>query len=96
MFCSFAADQRTAGLHAALSNAADDRSDLFRDVFAAGNVIQEEHRCSARADNVIYAHGNAVNADCIVLVQQERQLDLCSDAICPGDQDRMFHAGKTR
>ena len=62
------ADQRRAGLDAALAYAADDLGDLFRHIFAAGNIIQEKERFAAGARDVIDAHCDAVDADSVVPV----------------------------
>ena len=49
MLGGLAAHQRAIGLHAALGHALDDLSDLFRDVAAAGDVIQEDQRLCTRS-----------------------------------------------
>mgnify|MGYP002416089685 CR=1 FL=1 len=88
-----AAHQRAIGLHAALGHALDDLCDLFRDVAAAGDVIQEDQRLCTSADDIVDAHGHAVNADGVVLVHEDGQLDLGAAAVGAGNQHRLFHAG---
>ena len=87
-----AAHQRAIGLHAALGHALDDLSDLFRDVAAAGDVIQEDQRLCTSADDIVDAHGHAVDADGVVLVQDHGDLQLGAHAVGAGDQHRVLVA----
>ena len=93
MLCGFAADQRRACLNTALRNTADNGSDLLRNIFAAGNVVQEEQRLCAAANNIIDAHRHRIDTDGVMLVHQNRQLNLGTAAIRSGNQHRLFHAG---
>ena len=93
MLGGLAAHQRAARLHAALGYALDDLGNLLRDVLAAGNVIQKDQRLGTGADDIIDAHGHAVDADGVVLVQQHGDAQLGADAVRAGDQDRMLNAG---
>ena len=92
MLGSLAADQRTACLHAALCNALNDRCDFFREVLAAGDVIEEEQRLCTAANDIIDAHCHAVNTDGIVLIHQHCNLEFGTDAVRAGNQHRLFHA----
>ena len=89
-----AADERGAGLHAALRHAGDDGSDALRDVLAAGNVVEEEQGLCAAADDVVDAHGDTVDADGVVLVHLKRELQLGADAVRAGDEHRLCDAGQ--
>ena len=93
-FSGLAADQRRAGLHAAVANAFDDLLDPLRDVLAAGNVVQEKQRLCTDANNVVDAHRNAVDADGIVLIHQKGELQLGADAVRTGDQNRLRDPGQ--
>ena len=93
MLGGFAAHKGAARLHAALGHALDNLGNLFRDVLAAGNVVKENQRLCTRADHVIDAHGHAVDADGIVLVQQHGNAQLGADAVRAGNQNRVLHAG---
>ena len=93
MFGSLAAHQGAARLHAALGHALDDLCDLLGDILAAGNVVKENQGLRACTDHVIDAHGNAVDADGVVLVQQHGDTQLGADAVGAGNQNRMLHAG---
>ena len=93
VFGSLAAHQGAARLHAALGHALDDLGNLLGDILAAGNVVKENQGLRACTDHVIDAHGNAVDADGVVLVQQHGDTQLGADAVGAGNQNRMLHAG---
>ena len=93
MLGCFAAHQGAAGLHAALGHAFDDLGDLLGNVLAAGNVVQEDQRLGAGADDVVDAHGHAVDADGIVLVHVLGHTQFGAHTVGAGDQDRMLHTG---
>ena len=86
-----AADQRSARLHAALAHACNDLLDPLRHVLAACDVVEEEQRLCTCADDVIDAHRNAVDADRVVLVQQESQLELGADTVSAAYEDRLLN-----
>ena len=96
MLRGLAADQRAAGAHAALRNALHDLGDLLGVVLAAGDIIEEEERLRAAAHDVVDTHGDAVDADRIVLVEQHGGDELCADAVRAGNEHRLLHAGKLR
>ncbi len=83
-----AANQGAAGLDAALRHAGDDGGDFLRLVFADGDIVQEEQGPGAAADDVVDAHGHAVDADGVVLVQQLGQAQLGAHAVGAGDENR--------
>ena len=58
-----AADQRAAGLAAALGDARDELLDVVGVELADGDVVEEEQRLGALADEVVDAHGDEVDAD---------------------------------
>ena len=91
-----AADQRRAGLHTALAHALDDLLDPLRNILSAGNIIQEKQRFRSAADNVVHAHGHAVDTDGVMFVHQKGQLQLCPDAVCAGNQHRPGNAAHIR
>ena len=68
MFRRLAADEGATRVDAPLGHAADDCCDLFGDVLPAGDVIEEEERLCAAADDVVDAHCDAVDADRVVFV----------------------------
>ena len=90
---SLTAHQRAISLHAALGHALDDLGDLLRDVAAAGDVIQEHQRLCTGADHIVDAHGNAVDANGVVLVHDHGDLQLGAHAIGAGDQHRVLITG---
>ena len=94
MLGSLTADQRSSGLDAAFCHAGDDLCDLLGHVLAAGDVVQEEQGLCAAADHIVDAHGNAVDAHGVMLVQLEGDLELGADAVGTADQHRLLHAGK--
>ena len=58
-----AADQRAAGLAAALVHARHDGGHLVGVDLAGGDVVEHEERLGAHADQVVDAHGDQVDAD---------------------------------
>ena len=92
VFCRLAANQGAAGTDTALCNAAHNVSNLLGDIFAAGNIIQEEQRLGAAADDVIDAHGNTVDANGIMLVKKHGNFQLCSHPVGAGYQHRLRNA----
>ena len=95
-FSGLAADQRAACLTAALCDTGNHLCDLLRVVLADCNIVEEEQRLCTAAGDIVYAHGNAVDANGVVLVHQERQLELGADAIRTGNEDRILHAIEIR
>ena len=96
VLCGLAADERAAGLHAALRNTLYDLCNLLRHVLAAGDVIEEKERFCAAAYDVVHAHGNAVNADGVMLIEQHGRHKLRAHAVCAGNEHRFFHTGHVR
>ena len=94
MLCRFAADERAAGLNTALCNAGDDGGYLFGHVFANGDVIKKEQGLCTAADHVVYTHGNAVDADGVMLVHELCQTELGAHAVRAGDENGLRHPGK--
>ena len=58
-----AADERAAGLPAALGDALDELLDVVGVELADGDVVEEEQRLGALAHEVVDAHGHEVDAD---------------------------------
>jgi len=84
----FATDQGTTGLPAALCYTFNDLGSFFRSQHACSQVVEEEKRFSALNDDVVNAHGDQVNADSVVTIKFERQLQLGADSVCRGNQNR--------
>ena len=87
-----AAHQGAARLAAALGHAGDDRLDLGRDIVPQGHIVQEEERLGALREHVIDAHGHGVDADGVVLVHREGDLELGAHAVGAAHQDRLLVA----
>ncbi len=62
-FGGLAADQRRAGLAAALGDARDDSRPGLRVELPGGEIIEEEQRLRPLDDEVVDAHGDQVDAD---------------------------------
>ena len=92
-FSGFAANQCTASLYAAFCHTGNNFCNLFRNILAQCNIVQEELRLCTTANNIIDAHCHAVNADGVVSVHQECDFQLCTNAVCTGNEYWMFHAG---
>ena len=74
MLRRLSADQRRAGLPAALCHPFYDSGNLFRIIFAAGNIIQEKQRFSPCAGNIVDTHGHTVDSHSVMLIHKEGQL----------------------
>ena len=96
MLRCLAADQRAAGLDAALADALDDLCNPLGHILSAGDIVQEEQGLRAAADDIVHAHGHAVNTDGIVLVHQQGNFQLGAHAVGAGYQHRFLHAGHIR
>ena len=92
-FRRFAADQRAAGLAAALGDAADDRRALLGIELAGGEIVEEKQRFRALDDDVVDAHGDEIDADRVMVPGIDGDLQLGADAVIGGDQHRI---GKAR
>ena len=88
-FGGFAADQRASGLFATLGDAGDD---IGRDpiVELSGRIIiEEEQRLGPLNDQVVRAHGDQVDSDAVMSARIDRELQLGSDPVVCGDQQRI-------
>ena len=61
-------------------------------VLADCNIVEEEQRLCTAAGDIVDTHGNAVDANGVVLVHQERQLELGAHAVRAGNQNGVCHA----
>ena len=86
------AHQRAARLHAALGHAAHDLRHALGHVLAHSHVVQKELGLCAAADDVVDAHGHAVDAHGVMLVHQKGQLELGAHAVGAADQHRALDA----
>jgi hypothetical protein len=84
-----AADQRAACQLATGRNAFDDRRAHFQIQLSAGEIVQEEQRLGALHEHVVDAHRHQVDADGVVLVELEGELQLGADAVGARDQHRL-------
>ena len=87
-----AADQRAAGLPAALGDAGDHRARHLHVELSAGEIVEEEQRLGALRQQVVDAHGDEVDADGVVPAGLDGDLELGADAVVGGDQDRVVEA----
>ena len=88
-----AADQRAAGLDAAIGYAADDLDADLRIELAGGVVVEEQQRLGALHDQVVDAHRHEIDADRRMQPALDRDLDFGADAVIGRDQDRIAEAG---
>ena len=89
---SLAADESGSCLYAALAYSRHYLLYLFRIVFAAGDVIKKEQRLCAHADDIVDTHRDAVDADGIMLVKHERELEFCTYSVSAAYQHRFADA----
>ncbi len=87
-----AADQRAAGLLAARGDALDHQRRGGDVEPPAGEIVEEEQRLRALHEDVVGAHRDQVDADGVVPVERERELELGADAVGAGDQHRLAEA----
>jgi hypothetical protein len=87
-FSGLAADERAARLFAARGDALDDVRMLLRFEPARGEIIKEEERLGALDDDVVHAHGHEVDADRVVPVHEEGDLELGAHAVGARDEHR--------
>ena len=87
-FGGFPANQCATGELAAARDAIDHaRSHIDRQA-AAGEIIQEKQRLRPLHENVVDAHGDEIDADSIVSLPVESELELGAHAIRAGDEYR--------
>ena len=89
MLGSFTADECALSLNTALCYTGYYLRDLFGDILSAGDIIKEELRLCSAADDVVHAHSNTVDTDSVVLVEDKCDLDLCTYAVCSGNENRL-------
>ena len=86
----FAADQRATSQFATARHALDDSGRGGHVELAAGEIIEEKQRLGALHQDVIDAHRDQVDADRVVPVQLERQLQLGAHAVGARHQHRLL------
>ena len=67
-----AAEQRAAGVPAAVGDPGDDLGDLLRHDLADGDVVEQEQRLGAAGDQVVDDHRDQVDARRVVDVEPGR------------------------
>ena len=88
-----AADERAAGLPAAVGDALDQLLDVIGVEPADGDVVEEEQRLGALADEVVDAHRHQVDADRLEPAGALRDERLRADAVGRGHQHRVGGSG---
>ena len=83
------ADQGAAGLAAPVGDAFDNEGGDFRGQLPHGQVVQEEQRGGAVDHDVVGAHGHQVDADGVMAVHQDGDLELGPHPIGGGYQHRV-------
>jgi len=91
MLGHLAADERAAGLPAALTDPADDLGNRIGVELAHGNVVQEEQRLGARCQDIVGAHGHEVDAHRVMLPYELGDLELRTDAVGARHENRVLH-----
>ena len=82
-----AADQRAAGLPAAVGDALDELLDVVGVELADRDVVEEEERLGALAHDVVDAHGHEVDADRVEAPGGLRDEGLRADPVGGRDED---------
>jgi hypothetical protein len=86
---SLAADQGAAGQFATAGDALDHIGRARHIQLAAGKVIEEEQRLGALHQDIVDAHRDQVDADGVMPLQVEGELELGADAVGAGNQHRL-------
>ena len=89
MLGGLAADERAARLLAAGGDALDDVGGDVDVEPLAHEVVEEEQRLGALHEDVVDAHRDEVDADRVVAVERERELELGAHAVGAGDEHRL-------
>jgi hypothetical protein len=87
-----AADQGAARVLAALRDTFDDLRRSLDVELAARVVIEEEKRLGAEREDVVHAHRDEIDADRVVAVELEGELQLRSDAVGARHEHRLLIA----
>ena len=91
MLGHLAADERAAGLLAALADARHDLGHVLGLQLADGHVVEEEQRLGAGGQDVVGAHGHQIDAHRVVLAGHLGHLELRTHAVGAADQQRIVH-----
>ena len=60
--------------------------------FKVANDWLEKERSRAAANDIIHTHRHAIDAHCIMFIQQKRQFQFCTDSIRSGNQNRLGYS----
>ncbi len=89
-----AADQRAAGLAAALGDRGDHTLGDGGIELSACIIIEEKQRLGALDDQIVGAHRDQIDPDPVVPPALDRELELGADAVVGGDEQRIAIAGR--
>ena len=89
MLSGFAPDQYTARLTTACGNTPHNHLGDIDVKLAADEVVQEEKRLGTLSDDIIHTHGHKIDADGVVFLHHEGDLQLGPDAIRGRNQHRV-------
>jgi hypothetical protein len=91
-FGGLAADQRAAGLAAALGDAGDHGGGDSIVEFAGGIIVEKEERLRALHDKIVDAHGDEIDADRVMFAAVDGEFELGTDTVIGGDEQRIGEA----
>ena len=90
-FGRFSSHEGAAGLAATLGHPRHNGFHLGGNVVPQGHIIQENQGFGPLGENVVDAHGHGIDADAVVPVHCERNLELGAHAVGTAHQDRFLH-----
>src|SRR2546425_11667508 len=93
-FRSFAANQRATGVAASFRETGNDRQKNVSIELTGGNVVEKKQRTSPLNENVINTMVHEVDADGIVPVHHDGDLELRTYAIGARNQHRLLHVAE--
>ncbi len=92
-FRRLATDQSATRQLATLGDAVNDPCCLFQLQLTRREIVKEKQWLSALADQIVDAHSDQVNADCIDVTCVNRDAQLGTDTVRGRNQNRVFVAG---
>jgi len=88
-FRCFATDQRAASTGAALGYASDDLFHGSNLETSGSEVIEKEQGLGALDEEIVSAHGDKVDSDCVVASGRASDQQLGANSVCGRDQKRV-------
>ncbi len=89
-FGRLAAHEGASGLTASFRDSGHDGFDDLRTGLPLSHIVKEHKRFRPLCQNIVHAHRHGVDADGVMLVHRERQLEFRADSVRSADQNRFL------